>query len=81
MSPAPKTGVGIRKITFFRLASKSGWVNWQVPAPAALTMVNRSCTPPSGAPALVFWNLASRVGPFSVMKNGRALCRPRRLMS
>src|ERR1039458_1725647 len=80
ISPAPNTGVGILKITFFLFASKSGCVSWQPTAPAAPTMVNRSCTPPSGVPLLVFWNLASRVGPFSVIKKGSVLLRPSRLL-
>src|ERR1022692_2292543 len=63
ISPAPNTGVGILKITFFLFASKSGCVSWQPTVPAAPTMVNRSCTPPSGVPLLAFWNLASGVGP------------------
>ena len=66
ISPAPNTGVGMRKITLLRASSASndGCAIWQRSAPFMPAMVNRSCTPPSDS------NRASRTGPFAVMKEG-----------
>ena len=60
MNPAPKTGVGMRKMMLSseRISAKSGWAMEQVcsapvgpgtfVASTRPVMVNRSCTPPSG---------------------------------
>src|ERR1700722_16825863 len=77
--PAPKVGVGIRKIMSFACcaAAKLGCGRLQLPASERPVTVNRSSTPPLGA--LVFTeplllkkngNRASRVGPLAVIKDG-----------
>src|ERR1700722_19305094 len=77
--PAPKVGVGIRKIMSFACcaAAKLGCGRLQLPASVRPLTVNRSSTPPLGL--LVFavplalkknGNRASRVGPLAVTKYG-----------
>src|SRR5580658_1533825 len=81
--PAPKTGVGIRKMTLFsetavaKLGCGSAVALVQAPASERPVTVNIVSTPPLGA--LVFTeplllkkngNRASRVGPVAVMKDG-----------
>src|SRR5580704_5884638 len=77
--PAPKTGVGIRKIMLLAALARSkfGCPKLQVPASGRPVTVNRSSTPPLGALRLAEpsalkknGNRASRVGPSAVMKNG-----------
>src|SRR5579862_8564224 len=79
--PAPKVGVGIRKMMLFACcaAAKLGCGKLQLPASGRPVTVNRSSTPPFGA--LVFTvplalkkngKRASRVGPLAVMKYGVA---------
>src|SRR6266436_4976687 len=79
MSPAPKTGVGMRKMRLFAAAAaaKLGCVRLQAPASGWPVTVNRSSTPPLGALRLAVplalkknGNRASRVGPVDVMKYG-----------
>src|SRR5262249_48230707 len=79
--PAPKTGVGMRKITL-RLASavaKSGCASTQPGASSRPWMVKIACTPPSGDPSAFFTKRASRTGPFSPMNAGSLLSAPRRV--
>src|SRR5580704_14309025 len=80
--PAPKTGVGIRKIMLLAAcaAAKLGCGRLQLPASERPVTVNRSSTPPLGAlvSAVPFelkkkGNRASRVGPLAVMKYGVVL--------
>src|SRR5580704_9683995 len=86
ISPVPKVGVGIRKMTLFsatavaKLGCGSAVLLVQVPASERPVTVNRSSTPPLGE--LVFTeplalkkkgNRASRVGPVAVMKDGMVL--------
>src|SRR5262245_35674041 len=78
ISPAPKTGVGIRKITLRRASSlsKSGCRSPQPGASDRPAMVKRSCTPPSGVPSALRTNRASRTGPFRATNDGMALVAP-----
>ena len=78
IKPAPNTGVGIRKITFFRAASrlKSGWARTQPAASVRPAMVNRSWTPPSRVRSALNLNRASRTGPLGVMKEGTTFFAP-----
>jgi hypothetical protein len=70
--PAPNTGVGVRKITllFLRCVAKSGWAMLQLAAPVRPVIVNSAATPPSGVPSAFLTSLASRTGPFKLMKLG-----------
>src|SRR5579872_775619 len=77
--PAPKTGVGMRKMRLLAAcaALKLGCCRLQAPASARPVTVNRSSTPPLGALVLAVPSAlkkkgkrASRVGPFAVIKNG-----------
>ena len=71
-SPAPNTGVGMRKMTLLAAtaAAKSGCAMAQPGASARPVMTKRSCTPPSGVPSGFFTKRASRTGPLSVMNDG-----------
>src|ERR1700733_6525304 len=82
INPAPKTGVGMRKIMSFSCwaVAKLGWGMLQLPASERPETVNRSSTPPLGE--LVFTlpfalkkngKRASRVGPVAVMNDGSVL--------
>src|ERR1035438_3698409 len=84
MSPAPKTGVGMRKIMFafpvcpvrgFPEGRKSNWAMLQPGASLRPVITKRSCTSPSAAP-LLFLNRASRTGPFCVMNHGSVFFAP-----
>src|SRR5579864_6226986 len=81
ISPAPKVGVGMRKMMLFAAwaAAKLGWGRLQLPASERPETVNRSSTPPLGLLVLAEplllkknGNRASRVGPVAVMKYGVA---------
>src|SRR5579863_2990953 len=77
--PAPKTGVGMRKMMSFAFpaALKLGCGRVQLPASERPLTVKRSSTPPLGLLVLTVplllkknGNRASRVGPLAVMKYG-----------
>src|SRR5580704_1602831 len=79
INPAPKVGVGMRKIMSFACSAalKLGCCRLQLPASERPETVNRSSTPPLGLLVLTVpfglkknGNLASRVGPVAVMKYG-----------
>src|SRR5215475_14515984 len=85
MSPAPKRGVGIRKIMFefppwpvrgFPAGRKSGWAMLQPGASVRPVMTNRLCTSPSLTPLVLRLNRASRTGPFCVMNHGTVFFAP-----
>src|SRR5580700_2052576 len=69
IKPAPKTGVGMRKLRLPLAASaaKSGCAKVQLGASELPAIVNRSWTPPSDL------KRASRTGPSAVTKNGIVL--------
>jgi hypothetical protein len=75
MSPAPNTGVGIRKITLSRAssASKSSCSAVQLGASSWPLITKRLWTPPSREPSGRYLNRASRTGPSKLMKEGRTL--------
>jgi len=84
MSPAPNTGVGIRKIMFrfppwpvsgVPAGRKSGWTMLQPGASVRPVITKRSCTEPSLTP-LLFLNRASRTGPLDVMNHGTVFFAP-----
>ena len=85
ISPAPKTGVGMRKI-MLRVAPaalKLGCCRLQLTASARPETVKRSSTPPLGAFGLGLpnrskknGNRASRTGPLGWTKNGMVLVLP-----
>ena len=84
MSPAPKKGVGIRKIMFgfpplpvtgFPAGRKSGWAMLQPGASVRPVITKRSCTSPSLAPSGLRLNRASRIGPLCVMNQGTVFSR------
>src|SRR3984957_20050594 len=88
MSPAPKTGVGMRKIMFgfppwpvsgFPAGRKLGWAMLQPAASLRPVMTNRSCTAPSLVPFGVRLNRASRMGPACVMNQGTTFFAPLRV--
>src|SRR5580693_7486237 len=70
ISPPPNMGVGMRKMILF-VFEKLGWLMAH-PAGASgrPTMVNISCTPPSGEPFGLLTNLTSRTGPLMLRKDG-----------
>src|ERR1700722_1471275 len=79
IKPAPKTGVGMRKMMSSAAcaALKFGWARLQLPASGRPVTVNRSSTPPLGALVLAAplavrknGNRTSTVGPLAVMKDG-----------
>src|SRR6266436_1919637 len=83
--PAPKTGVGIRKMMLFvdPAALKLGCCRLQLPASERPETVNKSSTPPLGAFRLGLpnWskkngNRASRTGPLARTKYGMELVPP-----
>src|SRR5260221_477569 len=85
ISPAPKTGVGMRKMRLPAAfaALKLGCVRLHTPASARPLTVNRSSTPPFGALTLAVplalkknGNRASRTGPLARTKNGIVLVLP-----
>src|ERR1700692_1584333 len=85
MSPAPKTGVGMRKTMFgFPPWAERGLpagrkLGWAISHPAASlrpVMTKRSCTPPSFVPFGFRLKRASRMGPFGVMNHGTTFLAP-----
>src|SRR6185436_17760974 len=72
ISPAPNTGVGMRKIAFLfdTAVAKSGWLMLQPGASSRPVIVYRSCTPPSGLPSAFLMKRTSRTGPVAVMNGG-----------
>src|ERR1700677_1474394 len=83
--PAPKVGVGMRKMMLFAdsAAAKLGWGKLHLPASDLPETVYRSSTPPLGA--FVFADpfelkkkgkRASRVGPLAVINEGIVLFDP-----
>jgi hypothetical protein len=78
ISPAPNTGVGMRKITlrFATAAPKSGCAMLQPGASVRPTTVNSACTPPSGVPSALRTKRASRTGPSARMNDGNLLVAP-----
>src|SRR5258708_7609851 len=83
--PAPKTGVGMRKMMLFVFCAcaKLGCGRLQLPASERPLTVNRSSTPPLGLlkfgwPLLLKknGNRASRTGPFARTKDGIVLVLP-----
>ena len=72
ISPAPNTGVGMRKITL-RFASAFAKSGWRTPQPGASerpAIVKSACTPPSGLPSRLRTKRASRIGPFALRNGG-----------
>src|ERR1017187_5131014 len=87
MRPAPKTGVGMRKMIFgFPPWPESGFpagrkLNWAMLQPAASLrpeMTKRSCTLPSLVPFGLRLKRASRTGPFGAMNHGIVFLAPLR---
>jgi len=85
MSPAPKRGVGMRKIIFefpprpvrgFPAGRKSGWAMLQPGASVRPVTTKRLCTSPSLTPLALRLNRASRTGPFCVMNHGTVFFAP-----
>src|SRR5579862_4881567 len=88
MSPAPKTGVGMRKMMFgfppwaesaFPAGWKSGWAMLQPAASPRPVMTKRLWTPPSLVPFGFRLKRASRMGPFCVMNQGATFLAPLRV--
>src|SRR5271156_2086121 len=88
MSPAPKTGVGMRKMMFgfplcpdkgFPAGRKLGWAMLQPAASLRPVMTKRSCTSPSLVPFGFRLKRASRTGPFWVMNQGTKFFDPLRV--
>src|SRR5262249_58368129 len=75
ITPAPNTGVGMRKMTFLAVtcASKFSCLMLQPVAPGPPVITNRPCTPPSGVPSGFLTKRASRTGPSARMNDGRTL--------
>src|SRR5260370_5560712 len=76
ISPAPKTGVGIRKmmlelpprpVSGSPAGRKLGWVLLQPAASLRPVITKRSCTSPSLAPLGLRLNHVSRIGPLCVL--------------
>src|ERR1700722_520651 len=85
ISPAPKTGVGMRKMMFgfppcaergFPAGRKLGWAMLQPAASLRPVMTKRSCTSPSLVPLGFRLKRASRTGPFCVMNQGTTFFAP-----
>src|SRR5713101_699520 len=79
MSPAPKTGVGMRKMMFgfpplpvsgFPAGRNFGWAMLQPAASLRPVMTNRLWTPPSLVPFGFRLKRASRIGPLLAMNQG-----------
>src|SRR5580700_154856 len=88
MSPAPKTGVGMRKMMFvfpprpdrgFPAGRKLGWTMLQPAASLRPVMTKRSCTSPSLVPFGFRLKRASRTGPFCTMNHGTTFFAPLRV--
>src|SRR6516225_6733049 len=85
MSPAPNTGVGMRKMMLrfppwpvigFPAGPKFGWAMLQPAASARPVMTKRLCTAPSGVPSGFRLKRASRIGPLFVMNHGNVFFAP-----
>src|SRR2546430_16025068 len=85
MSPAPNTGVGMRKMMFglpplpvsgFPAGRNLGCAMLHPAASLRPVMTNRLCTPPSLVPFGLRLKRASRIGPFCVMNHGTAFLAP-----
>src|ERR1700730_139438 len=85
MSPAPKSGVGMRKMMFgFQALPVSGFpagrnLGWEILQPLASlrpVMTKRSCTPPSLVPSGLRLKRASLTGPFAVTNQGTMFFAP-----
>src|SRR5271163_234526 len=85
MRPAPKRGVGIRKMTFefppwplsgFPGGPKSGWAILHPGASVRPVMTKRACTFPSFVPLGFFLNRTSRTGPLAVINQGTMFFAP-----
>ena len=75
ISPAPKTGVGIRKMMLLLrtcLSKSSCWI-LQPGASGCPVITKRAWTPPSRLPSGLNWNRASRIGPSRLMNEGMTL--------
>src|SRR5882724_8968403 len=90
ITPAPKTGVGMRKMMLLVAwaCAKLGCGRLQAPASPRPVMVNKSSTPPLGALVLGLpfelkkkGKRASRTGPFAVTKDGMVFLAPSALAS
>ena len=88
MSPAPKVGVGMRKMRFgfppwpeigFPAGRKLGWAMLQPAASPRPVMTKRSCTPPSLVPSGFRLKRTSRTGPLCVMNHGTMFLAPLRV--
>src|SRR6202049_404197 len=88
MSPAPKTGVGMRKMMFgfppwaesgFPAGRKLGWAMSHPAASLRPVMTKRLCTPPSLVPFGLRLKRASRMGLFCVMNHGTTFFAPLRV--
>src|ERR1700689_765968 len=88
MSPAPKTGVGMRKMMFgfppwpdrgFPAGRKLGWAMLQPAASLRPVITKRSCTSPSLVPFGFRLKRASRTGPFGAMNHGTTFFAPLRV--
>src|ERR1700722_13992831 len=88
MSPAPKTGVGVRKMMFgfppwpesgFPAGWKLGWAMLQPAASPRPEMTKRLCTSPSLVPFGFCLKRTSRMGPFGVMNHGTMFLAPLRV--
>src|SRR6516164_7411124 len=85
MSPAPNTGVGIRKmilgfppcpVSGFPAGKKLGGLILQPGASLRPVITNIACTSPSAAPLEPRLKRASRMGPFAVMNHGTEFLAP-----
>ncbi len=82
IKPAPKTGVGIRKMTLPAASCRSKFgcgILHPVASPPSSTrplMTKSACTPPSGVPSACRLKRASRIGPLSVTNDGTVLRAP-----
>lgn len=87
ISPAPKTGVGMRKTMFgfppcpervFPAGRKLGWAMLHPAASLRPVMTNRSWTSPSLVPFGLRLKRASRTGPFAAINHGTTFIAPLR---
>src|SRR5215472_17623565 len=88
MSPAPKRGVGMRKMTFgfppwpdrgFPAGSRLGWAMLQPGASLRPVITKIACTSPSFVPFGLRLKRDSRTGPFCVMNHGTVFFAPLRV--
>src|SRR5579863_2889907 len=85
ISPAPNTGVGMRKMMFglpprpvsgLPAGRKSGCAILHAPASLRPVITNTSCTDPSAVPSGLSLNRASLIGPLAVMNHGTTFFAP-----